>query len=175
MMKKEIFTLLIFFGCLGTQAQKNDPLTLSIAIGTGIDLSTPASTPFSCQTTGNYKLHPRFSLGIGTGLSFTPKMLIPVFANLKFDLTKPAKFTPFIAWDAGYSFAPSKNTSGGLYFHPSLGLDYAIHSDHTLFMALGYEIQKLESIKTASNSFFTTEYIEKLNHQWISLRIGFAF
>lgn len=175
MMKKTIFTLLIYFVCLSTQAQKNDRLTFSIAIGTGIDLTQPASTPFTWQITGNYKLHPRFSFGIGTGLSFTQKMLIPLFANLKFDLTKPAKFTPFIAGDAGYGFAPSPNASGGLYFHPSLGLGYTIYPDHLLFMAIGYEIQKLERTKTVRNSFFTTEYIEKLNHHWISIRIGFAF
>lgn len=48
----------------------------------------------------------------GTGLSIYEKALIPLFANVKFAITKPRKFTPYIECGVGYSFAPDKNANG---------------------------------------------------------------
>lgn len=47
----------------------------------------------------------------GTVLSIYVKALIPLFANVKFAITKPIKFTPYIECGVGYSFAPDKNAN----------------------------------------------------------------
>ncbi len=44
-----------------------------------------------------------------------------------------------------------------------------------LFLALGYESQKLEQLKTQKQSLFTAEFAEKLIHNAISIKIGFIF
>ena len=113
--------------------------------------------------------------GIGTGLSIYEKALIPLFADAKFLIIKPRKFTPYIKCGVGYSFAPDKNANGGFYLNPSAGVEYSIYKSKKLFLALGYESQKLEQLKTQKQSLFTAEFAEKLIHNAISIKIGFIF
>lgn len=174
-MKKIIFTGIVFTIALAANAQSSKPFTLSTGIGTGIDMTTPARTPFAWQLAGHYHWNTRFSTGVGTGISLYEKVLIPLFAAIKFNLTSPRKFTPFIECQAGYGFAPDKKTNGGLYIYPAVGLQYALRSHKHLFAAIGYEMQQLERVKSYQNTFFTSEYKEKLNHKLIGIRIGFIF
>ena len=110
-----------------------------------------------------------------TGLSIYEKALIPLFADAKFLIIKPRKFTPYIECGVGYSFAPDKNANGGFYLNPSAGVEYSICKSKKLFLALGYESQKIERLKTQKQSLFTAEFAEKLSHNAISIKIGFIF
>lgn len=101
--------------------------------------------------------------------------LIPLFADAKFLITKPIKFTPYIECGVGYSFAPDKNANGGFYLNPSVGIENSIYESKKLFLALGYESQKLEQLKTQKQSLFTAEFAERLNHNAISIKIGFIY
>lgn len=172
-MKKIFLTGIAFMVALAVDAQSFKPFTLSTGIGTGIDMSTPSRTPFIWQLAGHYHWNKRFSTGVGTGVSLYEKVLIPVFADIKCSITPPKKFTPFIACQAGYGFAPDKKANGGLYLYPSIGLQYTLRSNKYLFVAIGYEMQQLERVKSYQNVFFTSEYKEKLNHKSIAIRIGF--
>ena len=131
--------------------------------------------PFSLQVLGYYAINKRFSVGVGTGLSIYEKVLIPLFADAKFLIIKPRKFTPYIECGVGYSFAPNKNVNGGFYLNPSAGVEYSICKSKKLFLALGYESQKLEQLKTQKQSLFIAEFAEKLIHNAISIKIGFMF
>ena len=174
-MKKIFLILGILSFCLIVHAQKNKRFIFSTAIGSGIDMTMPIHTPFTWQLTGHYKLNEQVLVGAGTGFSFYEKMLIPVYADIKFLITQPRKITPFIEGSGGYSFVPYKNTNGGLYLYPSLGVQYSISKEHQLYMTLGYEIQKFERLKTFTNPLYTAEFVEKLNHNLVSLRIGYTF
>lgn len=156
-------------------AQKREHFTFATSIGTGINMSEPAATPFAWHVLGYYDINKRFSVGIATGLSIYEKALIPLFANAKFTITKPRKFTPYIECGVGYSFAPEKNANGGFYLNPSVGIQYAICGNKRLFFALGYESQKLERVKAQEQPLFTTKFAKKLNHHAISIKIGFMF
>lgn len=156
-------------------AQKKEHFTFATSVGTGIDMSEPAATPFSLQVLGYYAINKRFSVGVGTGLSIYEKVLIPLFADTKFLIIKPRKFTPYIECGVGYSFAPNKNANGGFYLNPSAGVEYSICKSKKLFLALGYESQKFERLKTQKQSLFTAEFAEKLSHNAISIKIGFMF
>lgn len=160
---------------LVANAQETKCFSFATTIGTGIDMSTPSSTPFSWQVTGHYNLNNRFAVGLGTGLSFYEKLLIPLYADVKFMIIKPKKITPFLECAAGYSFAPDKDANGGFFLNPSVGVQYSIHNDKKLFLALGYEIQKLERLKKYENQFIATEFSEKLNHNLLSFKVGFMF
>lgn len=100
---------------------------------------------------------------------------MPLFVDAKFLTIKPRKFTPYIECGVGYSFAPDKNANGGFYLNPSVGIEYSICESNKLFLALGYESQKLEQLKTQKQSLFTAEFAEKLSHNAISIKIGFIF
>lgn len=88
-MKKYIFLSLIIFIVLGTKAQRGGHFIFGTTIGTGIALSTPESTPFTWSLLGYYSIGRRFSAGIGTGLSFYEKTVIPLFVTAKFTLLPP--------------------------------------------------------------------------------------
>lgn len=175
-MRKIIFALLVaILTTIGTKAQQSQQLTFSTTIGTGIPMNSPGSVPFSWQVTGHYTIHERFSIGIGTGLSLYEKTIIPLFADAKFTLIKPRKFTPYVECAAGYGFAPGKSANGGIFLNPSVGIQHRVFGNKQLFLAIGYELQKLERLKKQEQSLFIAEFAEKLNHSSISMKIGFVF
>lgn len=174
-MKKILLILVAFFVVAVSRAQDRDHFSFATTIGTGISMSTPSSTPFAWQVLGYYNLSQRWAVGVGTGISAYEKVLIPLFADLKFNITKPHKFTPYVECGAGYSFAPDKNANGGLYLNPSVGVQWAVCTKMKLLFAVGYEIQKLERLKSHNNQYFEAEFHEKLSHNSISIKIGVLF
>ena len=174
-MKKVILLLIISFYIIGVKAQQTDRLTFATTVGTGIAMSKPAPTPFTWQVLGYYNINKRFSIGVGSGVSVYEKVLIPLFADAKFTIIKPKKFTPYLECTAGYSFAPDKNANGGFYLNPSVGVQYAYFGDKKLFLALGYELQEFKQLKRKEQSLFTAEFVESLNHNFISIKLGLTF
>ena len=168
-MKKIILLIIVSCTVVMATAQQTERFTFATSVGTGIDMNEPSATPFTWQALGYYAINKRFSVGIGTGLSIYEKALIPLFADAKLLIIKPRKC------GVGYSFAPDKNANGGFYLNPSVGIEYSICESKKLFLALGYESQKLEQLKTQKQSLFTAEFAEKLIHNAISIKIGFIF
>lgn len=174
-MKKIIFLIIVSCTVLTVKAQRTERIGFATSIGTGITISEPESTPFTWQVLGCYAINKRFSVGAGTGVSIYKKTLVPLFANVKFAMMKPRKFTPYIECGVGYSFILDKNANGGFYLSPSIGMQYSICGSKKLFFALGYELQKLEWIIIQEQSLFTVEFAEKLRYNSISIKIGFIF
>ena len=159
--------------CLTTaHAQK---FVVQTSVGTGIDLSVPSATPVLWRVSGQYRIVERLSVGTGTELSFYEKTLISVFADVKFLLMKPHKFTPFLECRVGYGFAPSDEANGGFYLNPVVGIRYAIGHGHGIFVAVGYELQNLERLKTYGNHLLQAEFAEKLRHRSIGIEVGYEF
>lgn len=171
-MKKMILTCIATVLYLTVHAQK---FSFQTAVGSGIDLSTPVSTPIYWRISGHYLVVERFSVGAGTGLSFYEKTLVPIFADAKFLITRPRKFTPFLECRVGYGFAPSDDANGGFYLNPVVGIRYAVGHRHGIFVAIGYESQNLERLKTYGNHFLKAEFAEKLRRRSIGIEVGFEF
>ena len=174
-MKKTVLIIITVLAVSTVKAQITERLTFATSIGTGVSMNVPAITPFTWQVSGYYNLNERFSAGIGTGLSCYEKTLIPLFADVRFNITKPRKFTPYLTCSGGYGFAPGKNANGGIYLNPSLGLQYSMDGNKKLFLAVGYELQKFERLKKYESSYFNAEFKEQLSHNSLSLKIGFMF
>lgn len=175
-MKKIFLTLIVLFAVIaGVKAQDTNRFSFATTIGTGIPMSTPSSTPFEWQVLGYYNFNGRFSAGIGTGISVYEKVLIPLFADVKFNITKPRKFTPYLECGAGYSFAPDKNANGGIYLNPAVGIQWAVCPKMKLLLAVDYEMQKHERLKNYNNQYFEAEFKEQLSHNAISIKIGVLF
>lgn len=173
---KKIILLIITCSVVSiATAQQTKPLTFATSIGTGIDMNQPSTSPFTWQIVGYYAINSRLLTGMGTGMSIYEKTLIPLFADVKYKITKPKRFTPYMECGIGYSFAPAKNANGGFFLNPTFGIEYAIPKDKKLFLAFGYELQEFERLKTQKQSLYTAEFIEKLSHNCIAIKIGFLF
>lgn len=168
------FFLLIPFLSAGQEESK--AIHYQITLGTAIPISTPSTVPFSLQGEILYAFNNRLMAGGGTGLSLYDKeMLIPLFAGMRYNITKPARFTPFLGCDAGYSFAPTGDVNGGLYLSPALGMQIVLFSKYAVLLSVGYELQKLDRLKEYETTAFISAYRESLSHHGLSIKLGVAF
>lgn len=177
-MKNLIFIVLLSLSIITIKAQtgeKECKVSFATTIGSGLSVSAPSKTPFTWQVLGYYNLTDRWSVGAGTGLSYYEKMLVPVFGDVKFQVGRTRRFTPYAELGMGYAFAPDKHVNGGFFMNPSFGIQYPLKNSMKLQFAVGYEIQKLERLKKHADDYFTKEFEEKLNHHSISLKLGFLF
>ena len=176
-MKRLIFIILLCIVVNSVKAQTSSESKIAFAttIGMGLSMSEPSSTPFTWQVLGYYNLTERWFIGAGTGLSFYEKMLIPVYGDVRFQIGRERKFTPYIEYAIGYSFAPSGNANGGFFMNPSIGIQYPLKNKMKLQLAGGYELQELERLKKHTDSYFLKEFEEQLSHHSISIRLGLSF
>ena len=162
-MRNIILVILFLCGSIA-HAQEVKRISLTTIIGTGFDMSKPSYTPFIGQIIGNYNFNERFSVGVGTGVSIYEKPLIPIFADARIYVCKPRRFTPFIKCGAGYGFAVSDDANGGIYINPTIGISCVAHKR-----------MKLERLKGYENDIISAGFVEKLNHNIISMKIGVEF
>lgn len=176
-MKRTIFIILLSSVIISAKAQNTfkEKISFATTVGTGLSMSEPSVTPFTWQVLGYYNLTDRWSMGAGTGLSFYEKMLIPVYGDIRFQIGRERKFTPYAELAIGYSFAPTSNTNGGSFINPSIGIQYPLKNKMKLQLAIGYELQDLERLKTHTDAYFSKEFAEKLNHHSLSAKIGLIF
>lgn len=176
-MKSFIFiSLLLLIPFLSKGQERNNAIRYQVTVGTGIPMSTPSTVPFSLQGEILYSFNNRLMAGIGTGFSLYDKeALIPLFADVRFNLIKPARFTPYLNCNIGYSFAPAGDVNGGYYLSPAIGVQTTLFSKYTVLLALGYEVQDMERLKEYATSSFVSSYQESLSYQSLSLKIGIVF
>ena len=156
-------------------AQEFPRFSCSTSVGTGFGLTRPSSVPVVWRVTGHYNVSRRFSVGAGTGVSCYEKTLVPLFADAKFLLTRRRSFTPYAGCAAGYAFALQKEAKGGFLLSPAVGVLYALRGGRRIFVAAGYELQKLERLRRYDGSYFSAQFAEKLSHGSLLLQIGFQF
>lgn len=175
-MRQSILIVTMLLAALLAAGQNENPrFSYAATVGTGIAMSAPRSTPFLCQVSGYYAVKQRLLLGIGTGVSAYEKVMIPLFADVKFRLTRLLRFTPYVQCGAGYGFACAKKANGGMYLAPSVGAEFMAGKKLRMQAAVGYESQKLERVKRYEDRFFASEFRERLNHSSLTLRVGFLF
>lgn len=176
-MKRIFFSILLSITVLGVKAQNIfvEKISFATTVGTGLSMSTPSSTPFTWQVLGYYNLSDRWAFGVGTGLSFYEKMLIPMFGDVRFQIGRERKITPIAEFAMGYSFASSSSANGGFFMNPSIGIQYPLKNKMKLQLALGYELQELERLKKQTDSYFHKEFAEELSHHTISAKLGLRF
>lgn len=178
-MKQLIFIILLSITMVNVRAQNSNnnenKFSFVTTVGTSLPMDEPSTTPFTWQVLGYYNITDRWAVGAGTGLSFYEKMLIPIHGNVRYQIGKERRFTPYAELAIGYSLAPSSDANGGIFVNPSIGVQYPLKNKMKLQLAVGYELQKLERLKTQTDSYFLKEFEEQLNHHSISFRIGLKF
>jgi hypothetical protein len=96
-----------------------EKIHFSTNLTVGMPLADSDVKPLSLLASAEYQLHPRFSAGIGTGISKYDDLMLPVFATFHWQISKSHRFTPFLACNIGHAFVPKKYISGGSYLTPS--------------------------------------------------------
>ncbi|MFT4071223.1 MAG: hypothetical protein QM654_04800 [Dysgonamonadaceae bacterium] len=176
-MKHLIFIILLSLAAISTEAQTvfKEKITFTTSIGSGLSMSTPSSSLFTWQVMGHYALSDKWLAGAGTGLSSYEKMLIPLYGDVRFQIGRERKLTPFAELAMGYSFAPAKDANGGVFANPSFGMQFPLKNKNKLQLSIGYQLQALERVKTHTDNYLSEEFEEKLNHQSISFKFGLRF
>lgn len=176
-MKGIVLVVLLCYAVLSVYGQpEKKRVCYGVTAGTGIAMSKPASTPFLFQVSAQYPVWKRFSAGIGTGVSVYDKIaLIPLFGDIRFRLTRPMKFTPYLNCAVGYSFAAAKDANGGFYLSPSAGVLWRARPKLGISFSVGYESQRLERLKGYHDDYFATRFKEVLNHNSLTVKAGILF
>lgn len=158
------------------QAQTlRERITVRTHLTAGTPLPDSDISPLSLLASAEYQLHPRFSAGLGTGISKCDHLMLPVYATLHWDMSKPHRFTPFLACHIGHAFAPKKHVSGGFYLTPSVGVSYQLKGGHSLSLSVGYQLQEYNQLITCETTKFLTQYVEDISNHALTANIGFTF
>ena len=152
-----------------------EKIDFSTNVTAGVPLADSDVKPLSLLVSAEYQLHPRFSAGLGSGVSKYDHLMLPVFATLHWQITKPHRFTPFLGCNIGHAFAPKKHVSGGFYLSPSVGISYKLKGRQNLSLSIGYELQESVSLVTYENAMYLTQYVENISNHAITASIGFTF
>ena len=174
-MKRTLLFLIALCSLSVAQAQQPERFSFAADLGTGISLGTPSPTPFLFRASGYYHPTPRWAVGLGAGVSVYDEVLIPLFAQARFCLTKRHKFTPYLECGVGYSVAASSKASGGLFVQPSVGVQWALGGSNRLLLAVGYEMQGAQRVKSYENQLFAAEFCEQLAYNSMVIKVGFMF
>ena len=75
----------------------------------------------------------------------------------------------------GYGIALASDANGGFMVNPAAGVAYNLLCGAKLFLAVGYEGQRLERLRKFQNDIISAEFAEELNHSVIAVRVGVEF
>lgn len=117
----------------------------------------------------------RCAVGIGIGLSGYEKALVPLYGTVKFRITRPHPFTPFVEGAAGRAFALAKNAKGGFSLSPSVGMEIRLPVPIKMWVTIGYELQKLKRLKKQGNPVVSVAYEERVSHNSLTFKAGILF
>ena len=158
------------------QAQTlREKIHFSTNLTVGMPLADSDVKPLSLLVSAEYQVHPRFSTGLGSGISKYDHLMLPVFATFHWLVSKPHRITPFLGCNIGHAFVPKKHVSGGFYLTPSVGISYKLNERQRLLLSVGYELQEYTQLVTYESSMYLSQYVEDTSNHAITASIGVTF
>lgn len=97
----------------------------------GVDCQNSPCYVFNAQGVFGYECNNHFALGVGMGLNITDYLNIPIYINLRGDITKKPiikNITPYYSVDFGYNFPITeyrhynRRYNKGILFAPEIGV-----------------------------------------------------
>lgn len=201
-MKKILLTFVALFCIISSTYAQHYEKSIEIYGGPGLNKFSKYS--FGIEMINGVCFNNYFSLGIGIGFrstkalyyntyeshyvygvlisktyeSFDTKYLIPVHARIKANLSS-AKVSPFLMFDAGYTFDVGKNknkNTEGLFYEPAFGIDINMNNGNSLYLVAGYNAQNAH-YNHYSITDLTPSYSEEIkgNASTLDFKIGFVF
>ena len=176
-MKRTNALLLCCTLCLCAMAQRHTSERLHYQAGIGVSIPLPESQDNAKHLFAKvmYDLRPRLSAGLGTGISKYETELLPLYATLRWDMTTPHRFTPFVEGSIGYSYALTSSASGGSCMGLSLGASYRCRSSDEIFITVGYEHQHYSQQRSFDSSVIRARYVEENGYNAMRIAVGYQF
>jgi hypothetical protein len=155
----------VFIFSLSVNAQDKN-FEKSIEIGYAIGVGKYTNDIFNLSIINGYRFNKILYAGIGVGLGYsnalngvdvstlnftkeyrTTAILIPIYANIKANMSEDPKISPFLSMNIGYTIDANQYFRGapGLYIKPNFGVDFKI-SDKTSVYGLAYNILNIPII-----------------------------
>jgi len=141
----------------------------------------------SMMLTNAWQFKNRISVGAGFGIEKFGYQVIPVYADIRYNLLK-GRITPFIFMQGGYSFPLGSSQEqnnyqetelkGGGMLNPGLGLRLNFNNRNALVFSLGWRYQELHTKWKYTYWYYVQDdqSYEGINfYRRISVRIGFIF
>jgi hypothetical protein len=168
---------------------KNSYIESTLAFQFEINLSVSAFGGYyepglSFLLSGKYLLNDRISAGLSSGVEYFEIPLLPLAAEIQFDLFK-RNATPFIFMRGGYGFTlrADKKTEydiakykGGPLFAGGVGIKKRFSSDFALTFSLAYRHQQtFEERDYLWDDWWNTDYSRKNFLNRAAFSIGFIF
>ena len=155
------------------------------------------SAPFSFTGSANYRIDPRFSIGLGFGAEFFKESYLPVFANFEYKL-KDNFSAPYLFMKLGYEVAledggavyydvypawssiwpgyyysqDNLNAKGGFLFNPGIGYTHMFSTTFGMSVAVGYQFHRLQYETEDENEL---DYGLNIDYNRLAVKIGILF
>ncbi len=143
--------IVIFMFLFGTvNAQESSKLHFSSINQIGL-LNGEQATSFSLQTVNGVRKNKWFA-GAGIGIDDYLGRSIPVFVDLRYDLTTKEN-TPFMYTDGGINLlsetsgsaeTPGYSTSAGIYYDLGVGWKLMFNNNRALLVSAGYSLKQVK-------------------------------
>ncbi|MEI6822050.1 MAG: hypothetical protein WCL51_08935 [Bacteroidota bacterium] len=92
----------------------------------------------------DYQFDKIYYIGAGMGIDvYSQVTFVPIFVDLRMNLSNSTKVTTFCAVEAGYSLGSGYN-KGGIVFNPSIGVKYYLSHTSSINLSLGFKAQENE-------------------------------
>lgn len=168
----------------------------SIEAGASIGVGDYSNNTFGIAMINGYRFNNCLFAGVGVGIGYsnalngvnikhgtteyrTDAYLIPVFANIKANLTT-SKVSPFFQLNIGYTFDVNQylRDAPGFMIEPAFGIDFNLDSKKAIYVLAGFNLQHSEysftrNVGTTTDNWDITTKSEMLKA--ISLRVGLKF
>jgi hypothetical protein len=192
MKQKIIILVLCLFIINSTQAQQTKKKKYNFhSINSLVLVNGDNGVSAALQTVNGFSKGPLFA-GIGLGLDYYQYRSVPLFADIRYELSK--KKNKFFAYaDAGINFHwvkeffndwPSpwetnrnNNFNNGVYIDGGIGANVGLKNGHALVLSLGYSHKTLEETITFTD-WRTGELQKTINNyrfNRIMIKTGFRF
>lgn len=151
------------------------------------------SAPLSVTGSINYKVIPKFAVGVGTGVEFLKESYLPVFINTEYKLRNSVS-SPYFFLKGGYQIAIDKSnqmyydvyppwssywplpeygeqdmdTKGGILINPGVGFTQTFSSGFGMSVAFGYQYHRLRY--KGSN-----DYELDIDYNRLTIKLGIIF
>ena len=149
-----------------------------LLVGTAYDSQAAI---FSISSFNGYGFSSRFMVGADIGIELFEAIMFPVNIDTRIAITN-SKFSPFLSFKGGYSFAledPESywgedfNTKGGYLYGIGVGSLIWVNNRNAFEINLYYRHQDIKTIRTWEWSGETTTITTKYNR--LEIRFGFLF
>jgi opacity protein-like surface antigen len=186
------------FLSLSVNAQ-NKGYEKSVEIGYAVGVGKYNNDIFNFSMVNGYRFNNTLFAGIGVGVGYsnalngvdistfgstteyrTDAILIPIYANIKTNLSKDSKISPFLSLNVGYSIDANQNLKDapGFYIKPNFGVDFKITDKTSIYGLFGFNLQHFEYSYTRNVGTTTSDWEITTKSEMfkaIDVKIGIKF